>query len=115
MTEKSLAPFSQESEARTHSLTTGRCSRCEYPEADGHAPGCIYFDYWKRFRLAADLTAQRELLKRLVMAWDCGGDLDFMAAIRAARKVLGFSLSNQRDDNEERAVLKANTYPEGDW
>ncbi len=61
-------------------------------------------------RSAAASPALPTLLKRIVIAWDSDDSLDFLAAMRAARKVLGLKLADEKEDAEDVAVLKANGY-----
>jgi Mg-chelatase subunit ChlI len=38
--------------AKTHNPATGRCTRCDYTEAEGHKPTCIHYDYWRTHQAA---------------------------------------------------------------
>jgi hypothetical protein len=48
--------------AKTHNPLTGRCTRCDYAEADGHATTCIHYEYWRsKHQLEAAHRAQETL------------------------------------------------------
>lgn len=56
-----------------------------------------------------------DLLRRIVMAWDTHDTLDLLAALVAARKHLGLTLTDQDAQREDEAVLLANGYtPDGE-
>jgi hypothetical protein len=51
------------------------------------------------------LTPEMMILKRLVMAWEVDDDMEFLAAMTLARRLLGFT-----EDAEDLEVLAANGY-----
>lgn len=55
-----------------------------------------------------DRPDDRELLTKIVMAWDSDDSLDFLASMRQARRRLGLKLANAREDQEDAEVLAAN-------
>jgi hypothetical protein len=55
-------------------------------------------------------TTDRQLLRRLTIAWDRDDQMDFLAAIVAARHALGLTLQDEDEATEDREVLLANGY-----
>lgn len=49
--------------AKTHSSLTGRCTRCGYEEAQGHATNCDHYDYWRMHQTPAQPEEQARTLR----------------------------------------------------
>jgi hypothetical protein len=62
--------------------------------------------------MPSEPTKAAELLKRVVIAWDTDDSLDFIAALRASRKLLRLTLTDTREARSDDEVLKANGYPD---
>ena len=63
----------------------------------------------------AEVEPVEGILRRIVMGWDTGDDLDFLAAVVAARKHLGFTLTDPDEQRDDEAILLANGYaPDGE-
>jgi len=58
----------------------------------------------------SEQTGWREMLKRLVMAWDTDDDMEFLAATFASRKALGLKLADAEEEATDQEVLLANGY-----
>lgn len=48
----------EEHVAKTHDPMTGRCTRCGYAEAQGHATNCDHYDYWRTHQTPAKTEEQ---------------------------------------------------------
>jgi hypothetical protein len=55
-------------------------------------------------------TPERQLLRRLMLAFDTDDNMDFLAATVAARKMLGLKLADYDEAATDEAVLLANGY-----
>lgn len=58
----------------------------------------------------ADRPVAREMLKRIVVAWDSDESLEFLAAVTVARRALGLKLADAEKEADDLEILKANGY-----
>jgi hypothetical protein len=89
-----------------HLVTRDGCS--VYAELDREHALKLAWDILDLFDQGS--PALPTLLKRIVMAYDSDDSLEFLAALRAARKAIGFKLADKEEDAKDVAALKANGY-----